>query len=382
MEETITIHKAKVEVQEEGRDALIYNNGGIIAVATGGGKSKMAIDFCAYTQEDISAPLRIMIAVPTEKLRDVEWPREFQKWWPNMPEAVVVERYCYASINKLKDKIYDITILDEIQNITPNNAKFFDNNNYGEIVGLSATPPNEIEKKEILNRLHLKVVYKLSLDEAVERGIVAPYELIFVEMNLDSKKKYIEAGSKVKKWMTTEKRQYDYFSSTIKNAEMGFGRRGSIKYLRLNRMRFVYNLDSKYRVAAHMLKHVIPKEERTLILTGSIKMAEALEKNTFHSKSNDIAFDKFMEGEINKLSAVDSLSEGVNIPNLDNALIVQVKTKERHLIQKIGRIIRWREGHTAKIYIMYVKGTVDEEWMNKATENIDKSSVNLIKFTV
>ena len=382
MEETITIHEAKVEVQEEGRDALIVNNGGIIAVATGGGKSKMAIDFCAYTQEDIAAPLRIMIAVPTEKLRDLEWPNELRKWWPDKPEAVVIDRYCYASINKLKGKIYDIVILDEIQNITPNNARFFDNNTYGEIVGLSATPPNEVEKKEILDRLHLKVVYKLSLDEAVERGIVAPYELIFVEMNLDSKKKYIEAGNKAKKWMTTEKRQYDYFSSTIKNAEMGFGRRGSIKYLRLNRMRFVYNLDSKFRVAAHMLEHVIPKKERTLILTGSIKMAEALEKNTFHSKSNGIAFDKFMKGEINKLSAVDSLSEGVNIPNLDNALIVQVKTKERHLIQKIGRIIRWREGHIAKIYIMYVKGTVDEEWMNKATENIDKSSVNLIKFTV
>ena len=97
-------------------------------------------------------------------------------------------------------------------------------------------------------------------------------------------------------------------------------RHESIKFARLARMRFIYNLKSKTKVAKYMLEKMISRDERTLIFAGSIATAEKLESNSFHSKSNGKAFDKFMNKEINRLSSVKSLNEGVNIPDLDNAL--------------------------------------------------------------
>jgi superfamily II DNA or RNA helicase len=156
----------------------------------------------------------------------------------------------------------------------------------------------------------------------------------------------------------------------------------NLKFSRLARMRFIYNLQSKKRIGKYMLGKIISPDERTLIFAGSIKMAEELESKTYHSKSKDNDFNDFFNEKINRLSAVQSLNEGVNIPNLDNALIVQTTSKERHLIQKIGRIIRHREGHKAKIYLMYAKGTVDEDWVKSATENINMANVKHLKFRV
>ena len=154
------------------------------------------------------------------------------------------------------------------------------------------------------------------------------------------------------------------------------------KFLVLMRMHFLYKLKSREIVGKYLLERVIPKDERTLIFAGNINLAESLEPRTFHSKSKDTDLNLFMAKEINRLSSVKALNEGMNIPDLDNALIAQINSKERHLIQKIGRIVRYRPNHLAGIYIMYAKGTADETWLNKSLEGIDQSNIKLIKLRI
>ena len=57
----------------------LHNDNGIIAIATGTGKSKIAVDKIAEHQA-INFDLRALIVVPTEKLRDENWKDEFYKW--------------------------------------------------------------------------------------------------------------------------------------------------------------------------------------------------------------------------------------------------------------------------------------------------------------
>lgn len=182
--------------------------------------------------------------------------------------------------------------------------------------------------------------------------------------------------------MTTEQSNYDYLTSDIEISQHNprvTAEKMKFKYLR--RMRFLYDLQTRELVAKEILKK-IPQEERTIIFAGTIKMAESLEKNTFHSKTNDQHLKDFIDKKINRLSSVKALNEGINIPDVDNAVIVVVNSKERHLIQKIGRAIRRRDGKIAKIYICYAKGTVDERWVEQATKNLDLSNVKTIKFSV
>jgi ERCC4-related helicase len=70
------------------------------------------------------------------------------------------------------------------------------------------------------------------------------------------------------------------------------------------------------------------------------------------------------------------VNEGTNIPNLDEALIIQISAQELHLIQRIGRVIRVREGHLGKIYIICVRGTQDEVWLKSALKGISNIIIN------
>lgn len=369
----------KSRLQKEVLDTINEHNGkGIIAIATGGGKTKIAIDYCKQIVKE-NPNAKILVVVPTRVLRDNEWESEFVKWKATTILRKNVRKECYISINKIENEEFDLVILDEVQNITVNNSKFFQSNKVDKIIGLTATPPKEKEKKEILQSLNLNVIHYTGLDEAVEIGLVAPYELTLISTNLNRTKAYVLAGGKNRKWYTTENRQYEYLDYDIQKAKYRGVSNAIMKMKYLNRMRFIYNLKSKEAVAKYVLDNIIPKDERTLIFAGSIKTAEALCSYTYHSKTDSTDLDKFRNGEINRLSAVNALNEGVNISNVDNAFIVQINSKERHLIQKIGRILRTNGDHRGKIYLLYVEGTVDEKWMHEATKELDKTDVRYIK---
>ena len=83
----------------------------------------------------------------------------------------------------------------------------------------------------------------------------------------------------------------------------------------------------------------------------------------------------FRADQINYLGAVQALNEGEHIPDMDQILIVQINSRELNLIQRIGRTIRFRENHTAKIIILVASGTADEKWYRSATSNLNKSRI-------
>lgn len=319
------------KIQKEAVKAILDHNGkGIIALPTGVGKSKIAIDYLKqlYKQDK----RRFLWVVPTEKLRDEGVKEEFSKWDAKNIYNACLSKYCYASINKLKGLEFDAVILDEGHNITENNSKFFDQNIVHSVVVITATPPHEDDKKELLyNKLNLEIIYTLTLNQAVEMGLVAPYKIKVIESYLDDVDKYIEAGSKNKRFMTTEFKQYQYLTRVIE--KIRFSGKEVPKFMYLNRMRFLYQLKSKMLLAEKVLES-IPKDDRVLIFHKSIEKAEKLCYHTFHSKSDDKSFQKFVSGKINRLSVVDALNEGHNIPNLDKAVIVQVNSNPRELIQR------------------------------------------------
>lgn len=374
-------NKIKSKIQAEALEAVKKEDRAIVVAATGAGKSKIAVD---YTKEIVSQKrkAKILIIVPTEKLRDENWLEEFEKWKAKTIWNNNIQRSCYVSANKIEGEEFDLVIGDEIHNITENNSEFFAQNTVHKVIALTATPPEDSEKQEILKLLGFKIVYELPLDKAVELGLVSPYDITVVEVRLDDVDKYIKSGTKDKPFYQTERKKYEYLNSVIRrlmyssNAQA----RNNLKFKLLERMRFIYNLRSKTEVAQWLLENVIPKEERTLIFCGGIPQAEQLCDKSFHSKKKDSKdFDDFKAERINRLSCVNALNEGHNIPNIDNGLVVQLNSKELNLVQRIGRVVRFREGHRAKIYIICAIDTQDEKWVKKALESFDKSNINYIR---
>jgi superfamily II DNA or RNA helicase len=263
-------------------------------------------------------------------------------------------------------------ILDEGHWLTENNIKFFQQNKVDRCLLLTATLPKDKVKQDLIASLSLPFIAEITLDEAVEAGLVAPYEIKVITMELDNKEKYIKAGNKKNPFMSTEQNQYQYLTKRIYDPELPKSFYQAMIYKRMN---FIYNLKSKTEAAKWLLEHVIPKEDRTLIFAGSIEQAEWLNKDYFHSKSDDKALIRFTNKDINRLSCVNALNEGMNLNDVDTGLIVQLNSKSLKLTQRMGRMLRFRKGHRGIMYILSVKGTVDEEWTRKALEDFDSENI-------
>lgn len=73
--------------------------------------------------------------------------------------------------------------------------------------------------------------------------------------------------------------------------------------------------------------------------------------------------------------------EGHNFPGVDSGIIGQLNSKEKDLVQRIGRLIRFRPGHEAHLYIVVSESTQDEKWLENATENLNQSKIEYVRFT-
>ncbi len=77
-------------------------------------------------------------------------------------------------------------------------------------------------------------------------------------------------------------------------------------------------------------------------LKARIAQIEELCPETHHSKKGkkDTTLQDFKDGVINRLGAIQTIAEGVNIENLDTGFVVQAMSKSRHMIQRLGRMLR------------------------------------------
>ena len=370
------IFKKKNEIQNKALNTWRDNNyNSILAMCTGSGKSRCGILASKFVVKD-NKEANILLIVPTETLRDVNWKDEFEQWDSIDIYNNNVRRSCYVSINKIENEEFDLVIMDECHRITENSYEFFIKNKVHKIIGLTATPPEDDIKKDILYKnLNLKISFNYPLEQGVKDGVVAPFDIKVVELNLSTKKDYV-VKTKAKTYTTSEEARYKALTRVIN--QMMFSGKDVPVYMYLNRMRFLYDLPSKTDIAKKIIESKFEDKERYLIFSGSIHQANTLCKYRYHSKTDNADLIKLKEGKINSLSCVKALNEGENIPKLDSALIVQVTSKELDLIQRVGRVVRVREGHRATIWILSVLNTQDEKWVEKALENFNKDSIEYI----
>lgn len=355
------------KIQEQALAYIEKHNGhGLLNLAPRVGKTKIAIDYLKNHPEY----KKILWVAPSVEMRDTDVPNEFNKWKAKtiFKKVNVIH---WSSLNKENCSDYDCIILDEYHLITPNNSVSLT----GKILGLSGTHPVEEDKLEILKQLGLKVIYKLSIDEAVKYGIVAPYEINIIEYYLDDVKKVIDAGNATKQFKTTEYKHYQYLSNKI-NRIMYSGKKVPA-FLYINRQRALHTYQSRMNVAREILKQV---SGRTLIFTYQINQAEELCKHTYHSQTDDTHYVNFQKEKLDRLALVNMASIGTTFHNMDNCVIVGTNSKAKNFEQKFCRILIPRDNYVAKVYIICALGTQDEAWVSTAVANLNPNNINYINF--
>lgn len=359
---------------------------GTIEAATGVGKTRIGV---LATSEVLSKDPNavVYIFVPTETLRDVDWPDEFRKWnFEHLLERVRI--ICHVSMEKeTPERDVELAIFDEVHHATISNTMFFSRDwKVYSTLGLTATLPdgnsneNDRDKRILIDGL-CPPCYKVTVEEGIALRLISDFEVTVLKFDLDDTIRNVSSGTKKVPTKTTELGHYKYLTKNLSKCMYMAGKE-NLKFVWIQkRMAFLYNLPSKTQLAKEVMGHVLTEDGRnvrTLIFCGSIEQSIQLcGENIYNSKTDSGKLDAFKSKEIPYLGVVDALNEGSNIDDLELSIIIQTSSKELKVIQRIGRNIRFKEGKVGKIIVLVAKGTADEKWFNEAFKNIDKSRIKM-----
>ena len=181
----------------------------------------------------------------------------------------------------------------------------------------------------------------------------------------------------------TQKEKYEYINEQFEYWKRQFFRNQSnirIKnmWLQWGSVRKRYLGELKTKKADELCKKLKKQKKRFICFCSSILQAEVLGKeDCIHSKKKDVStiISEFNSGERNSIFAVGMLQEGQNLNNIQAGVIVQLDGEERGFIQKFDRSLRAEDPVQ---YILYYKNTRDEEYLQKALENINKDYIQEI----
>lgn len=373
------------EIQNEAKE-IWFNSGkiGTLEIITGLGKTFISLH-CLHTMPKKDGNIHLFLAETTSRKRDLL--TDIQKYdkifGTNTLNDYNLKFYCYQTVYKWKNESFGLVIADEIHDaMSPSYSKFFINNKYDGLLGLSASLSRDTwyeENGKKYNKGHLidkicPVIYKYTLNEGQNDGTSRKLDVNVISHELDKINKTVKAGSAKKVFYQTEYNAYKYWDAQFTKAlfiEDEEEKSLKLKIASYKRSNILYNLNSKIPVIKKLLNHL---PDKTIIFGNSIDALLKITPNVVSSRNsedeNKRLRDRFDSNKINTIGSFKKLKQGANLKDLDNCIIISYYSTEKDLIQKLGRLRKNGE-KTGKVFILRTKNTKEIDWFNKMFENID-----------
>lgn len=338
-----------------------------------------------------------------QALKCVEASDSNKKWLWIVPEVQMIENFlqdmekhnyshllndkierviCYASLFKFQGLDYNL-VLDECHRIQSSIRLEVVKNIYPDhVIGLSATISNKIKErfKEIGN-FHYE---QITLSQAIELEILPTPEINIIRIELDDKEKLYPFKIKCKKdVLLTAVGHYkklcgtvDYWKKKVDSEGLEWQRRKWFMSA-LVRKRFI----SSYKT--DILKKLIEYigNQRFICFCGSVEQAKAVgNRNAIHSKNsttfNSQLIQDFNDEKIDRIFTCQMLKEGMNFKECPIGIITQLDGETLSAIQICGRTLRSSE---PKLYVIVIKDTQDEKYLNNFLKEIDNKYIKEIE---
>ncbi len=342
-----------------------------LVLATGVGKTLVGL---THMDRNTSPMDRVLVVAPKKAIFK-SWEDDAVKFDKDYLLGRIVFT-TYLSINKHDPRDYQVVYLDEAHSLLESHRMFLDAYK-GKIVGLTGTPPKvDYSIKGKLVNEFCPVVYTFKADDAVDNGILNDYRIIVHQLRLGTDKTFpITANNKT--FTVSEEDNYLFWSKKI---DM---RMGNLQMMRIMRMRAMMEYKSKENYVKKLFP-AISRNTKAILFANTQEQADRLCTWSYHSNNpqSERNLELFNDGVINQLSCVMQLSEGINIPNLRQGIIMHAYGNERKSAQRIGRLLRLNPDDTAIVHILCYMDTVDEKWVTEALEGFDQDKIEWKDFNV
>jgi len=361
----------KDEMQNEVIQLIKPMNRAGLGITVGGGKTLIGL---RDLDENCTLMSRALVVAPKKSIWQ-SWKDDAVKF--NKEHVLKhIEFTTYLSLSKKSSTDYDVVYLDECHSLLDSHRVFLENFN-GRVIGLTGTPPRygNSEKGRMVNEF-CPIKYEYLTDDAVDDNILNDYKIIVHELSLGYEND-LEVNTRNGSFKTSESKNYHYWSSRIDSASTS----KQTQIARIMRMKAIMNFTSKERYTRRLADSI---ESKCIIFANTQSQADKLCNYSYHSKNSDSEQNliDFKNGNITELSCVLQLSEGVNIPELKQGIIMHAYGNERKASQRIGRLLRLNPDDEATVHVLCYMNTADEDWVKEALKGYDQSKVTWKNFNI
>ena len=378
---TLTAQEKKQALQDHVLTVIQGRQLAGAAVAMGVGKTLIGLRDMARLLSDRqlpdSAATPFLVAAPTQAILD-SWPQEARKFGlAHLLGAITFTTY--RSLSKvLSQGQYHKLYLDECHALKDSHEPGLKAHvaSKKSILGLTGTHPAQPgSEKGRLVASYCPMLVDYTTDEAVLAGLLNDYRLVVHRLPLNPVRDYVLTFKSGKQFTTSERENYQYWSTRLANAAQDAL---PVETLRLLRMQALMHYPGKGHYMAQLARQF---EEKVLLFTCNQQQAEEQATHTYHSKNKDSQANLalFNTGQIQRLACVAQLSEGVNIPNLRVGIIWHAFGNERKAAQRIGRLLRLNPEETATVHLLMYRDTVDEHWVEQALAAFDPVKISYVE---
>ncbi len=236
-------------------------------------------------------------------------------------------------------------------------------------LGLTATPERGDGQESQLFELVGPLVFRSEIDEMAGR-FLSEYETLqlFVELTPDEAAQYLRSRSMFREFVAAEGISLGepsgwrrFLAATNRSEE---GRRAFRAYQEQRRLALA--APAKLEVLERLLERhagdrmlVFTNDNDTVYQISRRFLVPALTHQTKLAERKEI-LQAFREGTYSVLATSKVLNEGVDIPEANVAVILSGSGSVREHVQRLGRILRRKEGKQARLYEVVTRGTGEE----------------------
>lgn len=362
------------DYQIEALKAWLKTKRGVIVLPTGAGKTVVALKAIARLK------VPTLIVVPTIDLID-QWYSAIERYLNFQSgrigggyddiKGITVITYdsAYARSETLGNKFYFV-IFDEVHHLP--------SEGYSQIaemlvapyrLGLTATPERQDGRHILLPKLVGPIVYKVNASE-LSGKYLAEFDIkkIYVGLTDDEKQLYIMYRKKLEEFLKEANMKLDSLEAFHKLVKLA-GKDPKAREALLawhNAVKIAVNSESKIQKLRELLKDF--SNEKIIIFTRDVEMAYRVSREflipviTYRTPKDERSeiLRKFKENKYKVIVTSSVLDEGVDVPDASVGIILGGYGTIRQMIQRLGRLLRKKEGEKRALLIEIVtKGTSD-----------------------
>lgn len=346
---------------------------GVVVLPTGSGKTRLALAAMA------ASGLRTLCLVPTRALLQ-QWHQVVSETYGGpvgclgdserrlAPVTIATFESAYRSMSRIGNR-FELLVVDEAHHFGGGGSGFRDEAlemaTAPSRLGLTATPPELRHTRDRLYELIGPPVLELSVSD-LAGSYLAPLDVmkLFVELTPEERRSY-------ERWLALYRMPFAEFQRHHRAASWESflrwaarseeGRRAIAAWSRARRL-LAYPAGKRDLLGSLLERH---RSERVMVFVGDNETAYRVARQflimpitcDIRRRERDSVLAQFRKGALRALVSARVLNEGIDVPDAEVGIVVAGGGGGREHVQRVGRVLRPREGKSALVYELLVRRT-------------------------